>query len=88
MPQQVSSEWSRKKFVFFGVMVPAMVGIPLFLELCDIEAIYEDRASLVTQLLSGIDMLFFVYACYYYPFMKKLVTRIDYNIEEDKINVH
>ena len=65
-----------------------MVAIPMFLELCDIEAIYQDRASLVTQLLSGIDMLFFVYACYYYPFMKKLVTKIEFNSQEDKINVH
>ena len=88
VPPPVSKEWTRKKLVFYGVMIPAMVAIPVFLEFADIEAIYNEKAWLVTQMLSTIDLLFFMCACYYYPFMKKLVTKIDYDVKEDKLHVH
>ena len=67
--------------------LPSMVGIPLFLEFADLDAIYGEKATLIMNLLSGVDLTIFGLSIMLYTYMKSLVTRIEYNSETDEVIV-
>ena len=62
-----------------------MIGIPLFIELADLEAMYAERAELITGLLSCIDLIFCVKSYLLYSVLQKYVTRITYDSAEDEL---
>ena len=53
----------------YCVNLPAMIGIPFFIEFADLEAMYADRAETVMALLSAVDLIFFVKSYMVYTFL-------------------
>lgn len=60
MPAAVNAFWKRRRLFLYCVNFPAMVAIPLFLELADLQAIYAERADFIMTMLSSIDMAFLI----------------------------
>jgi hypothetical protein len=60
IPEKVVASWRRKKLTIYCVNLPAMIGIPAFIELADLETMYAERAETVMMTLSCIDLVFFV----------------------------
>ena len=87
VPDSLKNAWKRKKMMLYCVNVPAMIGIPCFIEFADLEARYAEKAELIMALLSSVDLIFFFKSYFIYTFMQKLVTKITYNVETDKVTV-
>ena len=85
IPVGIKNQWMRKKLTFYGINVPAMIGIPCFMEFADIEGIYAERADLVMGVLSMVDLIFVIKSYILYQFLQKLVTKVEYNHETEKI---
>jgi len=79
------ASWRRKKLTLYCLNLPAMISIPAFIEFADLETIYAERAETVMLALSCIDMVFFVKSYILYQFLQKLVTKITYDSESDKL---
>ena len=62
-----------------------MIGIPAFMEFADIASIYAERADTIMALLSVIDLVFVVKSYMLYTFLQKLVTKVEYNHETEKL---
>ena len=69
IPESIRSQWARKKMTLYYINLPAMIGIPLFIEFADLEAMYAERAETVMALLSAVDMIFFVKSYMVYTFL-------------------
>jgi hypothetical protein len=85
VPSTIKNQWVRKKLMLYTVNVPAMLGIPAFMEFADIGAIYAERADTVMAVLSVVDLGFVGISYMTYTFLQKLVTKIEYNHETDKV---
>ena len=69
------------------VNMPIVIGIPMFLELVDVAAINPEKAGIATALLTVADLFFFVRSYFLYSYLRKMVTKISYNPETDKLTL-
>lgn len=88
MPDQVRRTWRAKWLRLHAIYVPIMVGIPTLLEFGDTTALFAHKAEKVVTLLTITDVYVFGLAIMMYTYLRKLVSRVEYDIEQDKVILH
>ena len=87
MPDDVKKTWRAKWIRLYGVYVPTMVAIPCVMEFADMTALFAEKADRVVMVLTLIDCYTVGMSFMLYSFLKKLVTRVEYDTETQKVLV-
>ena len=85
MPDDMKRTWCAKWYRLYGVYVPTMIAIPCVLEFADMTALFAHKAEKVVTLLTIIDCYTVGMSFMLYSFLKKLVSRIEYDTETQKV---
>lgn len=87
MPDDVKRTWRAKWLRLYGVYVPTMIAIPCMLEFADMTALFAHKADKVTMLLTAVDCYTVGMSFMLYFFLKKMVSRVEYDTETQKVMV-
>mmetsp|Transcript_23198 Transcript_23198/g.30965 ORF Transcript_23198/g.30965 Transcript_23198/m.30965 type:complete len:195 (+) Transcript_23198:754-1338(+) len=87
MPDAQKRVWRGRILRLYAIYMPFMVGTPLLLEFGDLEALFAEKAEKMVMILTCADVYTVGMSFMFYMYMRKLVSKIEYNHETDIVTI-